>query len=566
MLYEPSYMQPYLGDIDATNDNIFSCIINSTGGVTVNSYTLTINDLDGNVVDTITNFLSTPLYSGQQLTVTVPSGSGMSNGVDYTWKIKMVQSNPDIWITYGTVKAVSSTTSMTIVASNLIKAGMYLCINNQTRIITAYNSSTGVVTTAAFNSAPSVGTGYVVYSNYIISSDSYFKARTTPTLVLSTVPSTVAVQQYSFSATYTQAENVGYKYFIWTLYDSTGTAIENSGKIYSGAINYSFSGFINGNTYGIKVTVENQDGIELSTDISYFNVVYTATDLDVTTAVESICSKGAMGFSWEQPNTNPYTINGKVAMCQDMPYAGSAVANVGGNSTLSYSTTPNIIPYESTTFINWGTGIYLTAKNPNTMFIPEEDFDKVYNINYESDFSGDIIKLEGAKIHLLDVNSAAPAQCTTGDLYYNTVSKLIFTCTSANTWSLSGYTPYNTILYYCESNENTYFWDGTDLNVTTYDNSSYTVSYANGKFTYDIVNIDTHLTGHVTVQEIVVAWLLQSQDVVTTGTKFEWDDTTSWDDTLYWTDGESGIDNVGQYWYKITLLPTGIQVVKNART
>lgn len=64
---------------------------------------------------------------------------------------------------------------------------------------------------------------------------------------------------------------------------------------------------------------------------------------------------------------------------------------------------------------------------------------------------------------LLIVDSSAPAECSTGDMYYNTTTKKIYTATGTNTWDSTGVNPTQNTLYIDSTNKSTYFYDGSDL-------------------------------------------------------------------------------------------------------
>lgn len=62
---------------------------------------------------------------------------------------------------------------------------------------------------------------------------------------------------------------------------------------------------------------------------------------------------------------------------------------------------------------------------------------------------------------LISISSIAPSQCTTGDLYFNTTSKKIFTATATDTWSSTGEDPTENTLYLYDNT--IYSYDGTTL-------------------------------------------------------------------------------------------------------
>ena len=70
-------------------------------------------------------------------------------------------------------------------------------------------------------------------------------------------------------------------------------------------------------------------------------------------------------------------------------------------------------------------------------------------------------------VKLLAVTDTEPSECVTGDVYYNTTNKLLYTATGTDTWSSTGTEPLEGILYIVfdeENNQgNSYSWNGTDL-------------------------------------------------------------------------------------------------------
>ena len=66
-------------------------------------------------------------------------------------------------------------------------------------------------------------------------------------------------------------------------------------------------------------------------------------------------------------------------------------------------------------------------------------------------------------IELLTLSSTAPATCVTGDKYYNTTSKKIFTATGTDTWGTTGVDPETSIIYVALDTNASYRWSGTDM-------------------------------------------------------------------------------------------------------
>ncbi len=66
-------------------------------------------------------------------------------------------------------------------------------------------------------------------------------------------------------------------------------------------------------------------------------------------------------------------------------------------------------------------------------------------------------------IELIGVEKTAPTECTTGDKYFNTTDKKIYTATADNTWGETGETPLRGILYVVISSQTSYYYNGTTL-------------------------------------------------------------------------------------------------------
>lgn len=70
-------------------------------------------------------------------------------------------------------------------------------------------------------------------------------------------------------------------------------------------------------------------------------------------------------------------------------------------------------------------------------------------------------------VKLLAVSDTAPTECETGDIYYNTTNKLLYTATGRNTWGTNGTEPLEGVLYIVFDGEknkgNSYSWNGSDL-------------------------------------------------------------------------------------------------------
>lgn len=66
-------------------------------------------------------------------------------------------------------------------------------------------------------------------------------------------------------------------------------------------------------------------------------------------------------------------------------------------------------------------------------------------------------------VALLAVSDTAPSECSTGDKYYNTTTKKIYTATGTDTWGTTGVDPIEDIFYIVFDTKTSYSYDGTDL-------------------------------------------------------------------------------------------------------
>lgn len=543
MLYQPSYPQPYSSDIDATKDNTFSCYINAEGGTQINGYSLIIYNMsDSMVYSSGLVTISPPLYGQNVLSVNVPSTSGMINGSDYTWRIQLFESYPTIWVTSGYVVInTNTTTTIYVQESYLIGSGEYIKINNELREIATYSG--GVITLSTpLSSAPLLGDTYTIYSNNLSSTNYYFKARTTPTLTVGTIPSTINTKSHTFTATYIQAENVGWKYFQWTLYNSNGGVIESSDEISTGDISYTFDGLVNGITYGVGLILETQDGLQMSISPTYFNVVYTSPIVTQTPTVNVICEDNALSIDWDNVLANTGTAYGTdsaphYTLVANEPYTNGSSVQLNTNSYIQWyigsSGALVNLPFESTTYIHWTTN--------------------------DSQFNGYIIKEEGLAVNLLSVSLGSPTNCSVGDKYYNINANLIYTAVSTNTWGSVGVKPNSSVIYYNLADGTNYMYNGTTLMTTSATVPYYTVQFVGNVdrpyFQADIFN-GTNTTTSQIYLNTTIAWLLQSSNTTAKLTHYEWLDSNTWNDSYYWVESST----VNNYWFKIVLLPTGIQV------
>jgi hypothetical protein len=382
--------------------------------------------------------------------------------------------------------------------------------------------------------------------NMVVSSDS----AVSPTLDVTYYTSTLVVttKSYTFNATYTQAENVGWKYYQWSLYNSNGVVIEQSNEITTGAIQYTFDGLIDTTTYGIGLILENQDGVKLSVGIIYFTVDYASPSVTNVPTTNVLCDKDAIQLSWDKILVNAGIAEGTgtepyYSLVADQPYTGGSSVQMESNSSHIYwyvgsSASPVDISLNSTTYLYWTTNDEL--------------------------FSGNIVLLTGVKSQLIAISLGAPSTCETGDRYYNTNTNLIYTAISTNTWGTTGETPNLSVIYYNLQDSISYIYNGSGMVSTTngVPECTLSISTVSGsrryKFAYAVWNGASTIYNTNPYLNTSTQWLLQSTTTPVFNTDNIWNDSAVWSDTAYWVDSYS----VNDYWYKFALQSNALNITK----
>lgn len=313
MIYQPRNVQPSGSSIDGNIDNTFTMEVQTNSYIS--AYQLLIVDFNNNNIYTGTKTtLTQNLYNGDILSIPVNASSvKLSNGTNYKWRVRLYQPNSDMLITYGLVQSTSTTTNVYLQPNINIKAGMTLTINSQSKTITSYDVSTGLaVVGSAFSSVPSVGTQYQVYSDFIETIPDYIVyARENPTVSINNVPTSLTLKYHTFQGVYTQSDNVPIVYHQFDLYikndNGTNTLVNSSGKVYSANLSYTYDGFRTGNTYLIKLTVENDMGVIVDTDLYTFNVSYDIVEYLQQPLATFNNKNNAVQVSWVTPVENEAT-------------------------------------------------------------------------------------------------------------------------------------------------------------------------------------------------------------------------------------------------------------------
>ena len=181
---------------------------------------------------------------------------------------------------------------------------------------TSYNSTTGVwsYSTTLPIAVPS-GTAYTVQAG-----------------ITSPLPSRIG----NFTTTYTQAQGVGVKYYIYNLYNETGVLLDTTGQVYSSLLTYSYDAFLSGSQYSLEVIVVNQDNVEVESGIQSFSVSYGTPDLSIPPTVEIKRDLNAIQVDWISDKQAIGVATGTTSFVTDFPFAGTNSVNIQ-SGTVTFS-------------------------------------------------------------------------------------------------------------------------------------------------------------------------------------------------------------------------------------
>lgn len=136
-------------------------------------------------------------------------------------------------------------------------------------------------------------------SDYVTqTSPSIFYTKDTPEFSI-IAPELVEARKYTFSAEYTQAQGDTVDYIHWTLTDSNGNVVKDTGRIYGTAdLRFSFDGFMDGQAYTLAAEIETSSGVEASSEVS-FDVSYTTSQAEGVLTTCQPRNENCVLVSWE---------------------------------------------------------------------------------------------------------------------------------------------------------------------------------------------------------------------------------------------------------------------------
>lgn len=190
-----------------------------------------------------------------------------------------------------------------------------------------------------------------------------------------TPPSTITERKYTFSFTYSQAEDVALSYFTFNLYGSDGSLIESSDSIYGGRTEYEFSGFLNDNTYSVEVVGETVNNVTFDSGREIFTVSYSGANITTKPTVTQDSETSLVTVNIGDIVQNTGVANGTYSFINDFVRQGNKALRLESGSSVYWNIN---IPTDFT-------GTVLVKKISGTGKIVElESIDgKLYTIGYQ---------------------------------------------------------------------------------------------------------------------------------------------------------------------------------------
>ena len=212
-------------------------------------------------------------------------------------------------------------------------------------------------------------------SSNITSNDYYFEARTNPSITFN-VPELIESSEHTFTATYSQLQNIKVSYFTFNLYLGD-KLIDTTGEVFSSNIEYKYEGFLSGNTYDISLMVVTDSGV-------------IKDDFDKTFYVE---------YAELQTLTTPVIDIDNYKTCVDIDFSASSgiVGHLEGTQTEEYNKFKNLgdeDPVDNNAISLFKTqNLYWNKVNEIVPLNIPNDFTLFYNTHCSKGYNGTLIEL-----------------------------------------------------------------------------------------------------------------------------------------------------------------------------
>ena len=182
-------------------------------------------------------------------------------------------------------------------------------------------------------------------TNYLTSADTFFKCEATPYFTVVNPPSTVTTKSVTLTATYTQADGVPLEWYRWTMEDTRGNVVADTGEIFSEDIQITVDGLLNGESFTYKVVGQTQSGVDVGgvddgeghySNTGSFSVEYEAPS--VQGAVSTSCDYKTGAIHVSLPSIRVIEGAGTEVYAEDIPIQGETCVTVSYLRPVTFST------------------------------------------------------------------------------------------------------------------------------------------------------------------------------------------------------------------------------------
>lgn len=170
-----------------------------------------------------------------------------------------------------------------------------------------------------------------------------FITRSTPVLTLDNVPDTMAARDYTFTASYEQAQGDTLNWIRWQIAfaDDTANPFYDTQNIYGTAqLQTYYDGFFRGNEYAVRVRIQTENGIEADTGWVSFAVEFDSNPLSgIVKASKVVGGRSAVLVEWPAISYIPGTATGDYTITDNvlsLPVGSSVVWDSANNEPMDF--------------------------------------------------------------------------------------------------------------------------------------------------------------------------------------------------------------------------------------
>lgn len=141
-------------------------------------------------------------------------------------------------------------------------------------------------------------------------SEAAFISRTLPVLAMVALPAIVTTVSNQFSASYDQDQGDSINWVRWELsvvQNGSYEVVDDTGEINTALLQYEYDGFMTGNVYAIRATVETRSGVIATTGWQEFSVQYTETEASGAITLQYDSDNECALLSWQKASNIPAT-------------------------------------------------------------------------------------------------------------------------------------------------------------------------------------------------------------------------------------------------------------------